>query len=135
MASRGSMCLMDNSLWWHGPAFLQQVFEITQTEDDTPLVPESDPELKRMVNVTKTVQVPTMIDRLARFSDWFRAKRAVALCLRFLQLCKRRSRIKFPQKPLKKPNPTQRDLHCTSYCRRAKTSRIDYFSECTKVEF
>ncbi|XP_075154241.1 uncharacterized protein LOC142227692 [Haematobia irritans] len=89
LGSRGCtpLELMNNSLWWHGPEWLNQ------SPDDWPksiVYNESPPEIRR-IETYHLLEADE--DLLARFSCWARALRVVSYVLRF---CKRtRSRLGF----------------------------------------
>ena len=92
LASRGVSAaeLRSSELWWHGPAFLSSTDPLPEPEVDTALE-QTDPELKRESPVAVVLQTAasettcfaSLTERLERFSDWHRARRAVALCLRY----------------------------------------------------
>ena len=92
VASRGVSAaeLRSSELWWHGPAFLSSTDPLPEPEVDTALE-QTDPELKRASPVAVVLQTAasettcfaSLTERLERFSDWHRARRAVALCLRY----------------------------------------------------
>lgn len=85
-ASRGLNVqdLIDCECWWNGPSFLWK-----PTEDDTPKLDwedilENDPEVRvKSVYATHIEENAPILKRLEVFSDWHKAKRAVAVCLRF----------------------------------------------------
>lgn len=90
IASRGLHAneLVSSSTWFRGPEFLWQQ-NAPYREPQTFQVSPDDPELKQ-----KTVQsfscdvensniFSSMLERLTYFSSWYRAKKAVALCLRY----------------------------------------------------
>ncbi|XP_053398928.1 uncharacterized protein LOC128556932 [Mercenaria mercenaria] len=76
--------LTSNSPWFVGPDFLWSgTLPNAEIEAE---VHAADPEVKcvkTLATGVKEIQYPCMIDRLSYFSDWHRAKRAFALCLRF----------------------------------------------------
>ena len=90
IASRGMNAneLLSQSTWLKGPEFLwnESVF---QNEPETfPLSPD-DPELKRKTVESFACETASsdsfsLLDRLEYFSSWYRAKRAVAVCLRYV---------------------------------------------------
>ena len=57
---------------------------LRQPVGDVDLI-EADPEVKKVWSLATAVTPswPTSVDRLAYFSDWHRAKRAIALCRRY----------------------------------------------------
>ncbi|XP_043227504.1 uncharacterized protein LOC122384292 [Amphibalanus amphitrite] len=88
LASRGldASELKNCDLWWHGPKFLMDSAELS-AEPWFVEVQEDDPEVKKTrVLVTSSRQDDAKFDlssRLVPFSSWFRAKKAVAICLRY----------------------------------------------------
>ena len=75
--------LSNSDLWWSGPEFLRH--------DDVNLnveyfgVAEDDPEVR--VNKIVTVnKYPDILERLSYFSDWIRARKAIAICQKYLKV-------------------------------------------------
>lgn len=96
-ASRGMSAddLTQSDLWWKGPKFLNSMEPLPIT-DVNPSLEENDPEVKRVVTHSTSVmqelhRFPSMLTRLEYFSDWHRAKRAFAVCIRFKNLLKARA--------------------------------------------
>ena len=99
---------MLNSNWITGPAFLWQ-------EDscwDDPSSNESqgvlqlskdDPEVKNSISLATNLEEPfaNLLRQLEHFSDFYRAKRAMALCLHYVQKLKRRILHKLPSNAAK----------------------------------
>jgi len=95
-ASRGVKAQdLSKSRWITGPVFLwkpesewpESCKNDSRANNE---LQEEDPEVKKSVTMAtiSTEQQPkfaTLEERLKYFSDWFRAKRAVALCLRYIQ--------------------------------------------------
>ena len=100
--------MIDKGLWWKGPDFLQD--EEIQPEEipiDTELL--SDPEVKK-TRVLSTKALPqtekSLDDRLKYFSSWQRARRAIAVCLRFKRkLLERKTKKTEPQNEKKEYQP------------------------------
>ena len=93
-ASRGvsPQDLLENSRWLNGPAFLweQELPCNCETEIDF-ILPPNDPEVKKVQVLTTEVReksMATIPERLEYFSDWHRAKNAIAVCLKFKALLK-----------------------------------------------
>ncbi|XP_043229908.1 uncharacterized protein LOC122385596 [Amphibalanus amphitrite] len=91
VTSRGSCVreLVDNHLWWHGPAFLSLSTDLPLVDNEE-VVDERDPEVKKAASLmtkssTPAAVYPTLLERLERFSSWFTAKKAVANCLRYMR--------------------------------------------------
>ena len=82
------------SRWITGPAFLweKETLWLTSNGDDHKLQ-QDDPEVKsiamanrgNVVNVRYNSEVSNLADRVEHFSDWYRAKQAVALCLQYIR--------------------------------------------------
>ncbi|XP_030843475.1 uncharacterized protein LOC115924777 [Strongylocentrotus purpuratus] len=79
--------LIKSKLWWSGPGFLQE--RETPPPDTEYVEPSSnDPEVKKAsaFNVqTEASNYPSMLERFQSYSNWFRLKRAVALCQRYMK--------------------------------------------------
>ena len=85
-ASRGQNAkdLIENSRWWNGPDFLWKPLEDQRLLDDVAYIFPDDPEERKILTMaTQTEERFTLPDRLKYFSSWYRAKRAVAVCLPF----------------------------------------------------
>ena len=97
-ASRGLHARdIQKSKWILGPEFLwkseDQWPNSMKTEEMIAEEPsEQDPEVRRVVAMATTAFVPqeNLVDRIKYFSDWFRAKKSVALCILYIQKLKRR---------------------------------------------
>ena len=86
-----------SSKWISGPEFLwkneDQWPQTMKTQEEVSTEPsEQDPEVKRSITMA-TVAAPEVpfADHMMHFSDWFRAKKSVALCLCYLRKLKKRS--------------------------------------------
>ena len=90
-ATRG-LCATEfiKSKWSQGPAFLwKDEIEWEVEESDQFVTSADDPEIKKVVSmVTNKTSDWSIVERLKYFSDWLRAKRAVALCLRYMHKLK-----------------------------------------------
>ena len=95
LASRGirASTLLKYPVWIKGPEFLWQDESQWETatstsNQDTVELSEDDPEVRRVVTLATELDKPTetLLDRVERFSDWQRMRRAIALCLRYLKL-------------------------------------------------
>ena len=85
---------LKQSMWLRGPGFLwKEETEWNKTEIQCDEVLENDPEVKKVVVLATEVSQswPTLVERLKYFSSWFRAKRAVALCRRYIKKLKLKS--------------------------------------------
>lgn len=80
-----------NSQWINGPEFLwKDEADWAQAEKVTGEVstlPENDPEVKNAVSLATSVEASfaTLLERLSLFSDWQRARKALALCRRYVR--------------------------------------------------
>lgn len=84
-ASRGLSAkeLINSPRWWSGPDFLRKPLDSQTGRGEMAVISDNDPEVKKTSSfVTKLRPFATLLERLLWFSDWNRAKRAVALCLR-----------------------------------------------------
>ena len=100
-ASRGMNAdeMFNSSLWWNGPEFLSSVspFPSEPISD----LPVDDPEFKKTTVLAANTQPAKpldLLDRLEYFSSWHRAKRAIAVCIRFKNILKDRIQGKPRQK-------------------------------------
>ena len=93
IASRGASAkeLLGATEWWKGPAFLWSAIPLPVTRECMRVSPD-DPETKKVVahNAQAKPAFSNFLDRIGCFSDWHRAKRAVAVCLRFRDILKER---------------------------------------------
>ena len=110
LASRGlrAAAIKDCHLWWHGPGFLEEAGDLPN--EAVEIEPQDDdPEVKKRVLATSSRQAerrpPDLADRLAVFSNWFKAKRAVAICVRYQELLLERVRRRH-QKSDSEPVPS-----------------------------
>ncbi|XP_072175534.1 uncharacterized protein [Diadema setosum] len=86
-ASRGLTAreLVDSSTWLAGPSFLHEKGKFLPPVHLQLTVEETDPEVKKSTSFSTRAQACSNLDanRLSHLSSWYRAKRAVAICLRF----------------------------------------------------
>lgn len=87
-ASRGMSAedIISRTEWWNGPKYLWEPIDYDQgyIDDDTAALSHDDPETKKISSFAVQVQEDLVIaDRLQHFSNWHKAKKAVAVCLRF----------------------------------------------------
>ena len=94
-ASRGLTAhQLFKSRWSNGPEFLWK--DKTQWPVETSTVKENqknDPEVKKVVTMATITAVADdcLLSRLSIFSDWHRAKRALAVCLRYMEKLRERA--------------------------------------------
>ena len=84
----GAQELIDNPLWWNGPEFLWNPCKDWDSVNDNPSIPLDDPEVKKVSARATQIQdpkLPSVLERLNHFSSWYRAKKAIAVCLRLQQ--------------------------------------------------
>ena len=121
IASRGATAreIHSESKWFNGPDFLWER-ELPDRIDVPSEVNPDDPEIKQsqcFTTKTEPVQFSSVIDRLQYFSDWYRAKRAVAVCLRFIDQLR--------QKLIKKPSQVEISQNkCPSKFQHATVSEL-----------
>ena len=94
LASRGATAdqIINNTAWWHGPAFLSAPQQIPLTTVNA-ILASDDPEVKIAVSYsTGATDQPVcgLLSRLEYFSSWFRAKRAVAVCINYTRILRDR---------------------------------------------
>jgi hypothetical protein len=101
LASRGLPVdrILSSTLWWKGPEFLMQPtpLPLTKNEHHSTLLPDDPNVRKTTVLVANSEAKPEfkLSERLEYFSNWYRARRAVARCLQLKQrLKKQRSETK-----------------------------------------
>ena len=83
------MSLVERKRWINGPAFLwdnEVSWKILDLERNVLKLAHDDKEVKKVsVLMTAVKEEPiSLLQRLEYFSDWFRAKRAMAVCRRYL---------------------------------------------------
>ena len=87
LSSRGVSAhdLVENKMWWKGPIFLQDSSWKWVSDDEVDVSPD-DPKLKKSTVFCQSAVNHSIIltDRFSRFSSWTKAKKAVALCLRYI---------------------------------------------------
>ena len=92
-ASRGLGAgeLIKSNRWWNGPNFLWiPQLEIPASE---PQISPEDPEVKKVtVLATKSTEHSSLLERITYFSDWYRTKRAIAICQLFIERIKLRAK-------------------------------------------
>ena len=94
-ASRGVKAReLGESRWIRGPNFLWDEESKWPNGDlENVSLPQDDPEMKKSVvttTATSEVSFPDLDKRIESFSDWCRAKRAVALCRKYVRKLKTR---------------------------------------------
>ena len=87
---------LQDSRWLLGPTFLwkkENKWSNCDKVDHSHDVQPDDPKVKRsavMATRTTETRYPDISRRIERFSDWFRAKRAVAICIKYVKRLKNR---------------------------------------------
>ena len=121
IASRGaSVRELLRSKWIKGPDFLWQnedewpaAMQTQDQEENATRPSKDDPDVRKVVTMT-TATAPleaNLIDRMEYYSDWFRTRKSVALCRRYIQILRERvqSRMELTRDekgPLKKKAST-----------------------------
>ena len=102
-----------DSRWLNGPPFLWQR-ELPNRNDDVNLdISPDDPEVKKVqvfATGARHERMATISERLEYFSDWHRAKRAVAACMKF-----KASLQQSPKKPLHEAKKTSKEKDTSTY--------------------
>ena len=116
IASRGAGAqeLIDNPLWWNGPEFLWNPCKDWDSVNVNPSIPPDDPEVKKGFARATQIQdpkLPSVLERLTYFSSWYRAKKAIAVCLRPQQKFRKTA----GQSQVKERNAKERNKGITSY--------------------
>ena len=116
IASRGAGAqeLIENPLWWNGPEFLWNPCKDWDSVFDNPSIPPDDPEVKKVSARATQIQdpkLPSVLERLTHFSSWYRAKKAIAVCLRLQQKFRKTA----GQSQVKERNVKERNKGVTSY--------------------
>ena len=101
MASRGVSPeeLTASKKWFKGPEFLWKVDPCQATQELYPLDPK-DTEIKQVNSFSASSGepvLPSLLERLQYFSSWFKARRAIATCRRYMNKLKDHS-VKSPSK-------------------------------------
>ena len=84
-ASRGLSAqeLLSSHSWWNGPEFLRRPLNEQVGREEPATISDSDPEVRKVHSLAIKVEpFANLIERLQYFSDWNRARRAVALPIR-----------------------------------------------------
>ena len=86
-ASRGMSAedLISATEWWNGPKFLWEPIDYDHgcINEETAVLPPDDPETKKVSSFAIQAEEEFVIaDRLQHLSNWHKAKKAVAACLR-----------------------------------------------------
>ena len=94
-ASRGMKTdELRDSRWILGPEFLwKEEGEWLNENEDKHTLRNDDPEVKKSVTMATALvdqRKASLEERIERFSDWHRARRAVALCSKYIQKLKKR---------------------------------------------
>ena len=111
--------LVNNSRWLSGPPFLWERELPNRNEDVNLDISPDDPEVKKVhVFTTKThpERMATISERLEYFSDWHRAKRAVAACTKLIASLQHSSK-----EPLHGVKKTRKEKQTTIY----RSSSVD----------
>ena len=99
---------MRSNRWWNGPNFLWKPLPYEPNFD--PQLSPDDPEIRKVTALTtKSIEHPTLLYCIEYFSDWYRAKRAIAVCLLFIQRMKLRVKNDKDNSIRDKGNPSQQD--------------------------
>lgn len=89
LASRGASAksLTTDSMWLNGPSFLWDPEYSSVSSQSTGSVEIDDPELRKSVVVLQSAveESRDFVQELARFSSWYRLKKVIALCLKFIR--------------------------------------------------
>ena len=107
IASRGiSANRLLNSAWIQGPEFLWKSRDQWPSKDQThaEAIAQDDPEVRKSLSVATSSEVKfaTLEERLRYFSSWHRAKRAIALCIRYMHKLKAKKHSQVPSGDLLK---------------------------------
>ena len=109
-ASRGlgAKALIRSDRWWNGPNFLWQPLPVEPNFD--PQLSPDDPEIRKITALTtKSIEHSPLLDCIEYFSDWYRAKRAIAVCLLLIEKMKLRVRKDKDNSFRDKSNASQQD--------------------------
>ncbi|KAK3727738.1 hypothetical protein QZH41_005197 [Actinostola sp. cb2023] len=99
-ASRGLSAreLLQSSRWLNGPQFLWQPRENWidfETPNEVTALSPDDKEVRKTTTLsTVTKESPSLLKRLEYFSDWLRATRSLAVCLRYLRILSNRVQLR-----------------------------------------
>lgn len=110
----GANELIRSERWWNGPNFLWKPLP-NETSFDPQVSPDDSEVRKVTVLASTSTEHSDLIDDIKHFSDWFHAKRVIALCVLFSQ------KMKQPQERLNQL--CQRRRRLTAPKQRKKTSR------------
>ena len=112
---------------WHTPSSSEKQ-EMLQLSDD-------DPEIKKSISLATNVEEPfaNLLSRLDYFSDFHRAKRAIALCRSYVQKLKERTSHKSPSNTAKTSNSITVEAMEQAESHIIKAVQASYFEEEIKV--
>ena len=118
---------LQKSSWLTGPAFLwkdKSCWPVNETNEIFSLS-EGDPEVKSKVALVTSTDTffASLANRLKYFSDYHRAKKAVALCLLYIQKLKERVKCRKPT-CLEEPSPKIIQTRSTSQA--ASTKKVTF---------
>ena len=105
---------LGTSKWITGPDFLRESVDEWETSStEIPPLSNDDPEVKKATCMASGVSPvwPSLVERLEYFSNWQRARRAVALCRRYVRILH------------SKVSKTPRPRHCSGKGKQDQLSR------------
>lgn len=82
---------LHDSIWVLGPEFLwSQDYTWLNSNEKNYNLSDDDPDIKKSVTMTSSSEESksTLIERVKRFSGWYRAQQAVALCMKYMNKLK-----------------------------------------------
>ncbi|KAK3724031.1 hypothetical protein QZH41_007681 [Actinostola sp. cb2023] len=122
-ASRGlnATQLTQCSKWWNGPDFLQNpVLNYTTSQR---VLTDNDPEVKKVHAFSAQVKEQLQfLSRLEYFSDWHRARKAIALCLRLQERFKTKDTEQPKERTIKPMTRSQSRQPKETNCSKEHTS-------------
>ncbi|XP_050390455.1 uncharacterized protein LOC126809746 [Patella vulgata] len=108
IASRGASAndLVENSIWFKGPAFLWKSVIPDDTEDYSSIAFEADdPNICKINSFALKTENSFVVMRLSFCSSWFQLKKVIAYCLRYMSILRNRiakdTNIENPVGPLR----------------------------------
>ena len=121
---------LQKSNWITGPAFLwkeKSCWPVNEAKEIFTLY-EDDPEVKKKVALVTSTEKSfvSLASRLKYFSDYHQAKKAVALCLMYIQKLKERVKSR---KPACLEKPSTRIIETRSTSQVASTKKVNHPSQ------
>ena len=107
IASRGMSAakLVQSELWFQGPKFIWEHTKL-QGAEEVYHVDQADPEVKKTsVSATHAALASLDVSLFQHVSDWYHLKRAIALCMKFIDYLRTKAQARKEGKPIALQQP------------------------------